>query len=430
MARQRTDLTSLWRAVEQAGSIDNYVDGQLRERGFIVERRETEQMSKRELEKYKKALRDEASERRRLRQEAWQAYKANHIVHLGEEVYWNDGDDWDKWDLEHAEERAAANDLPALDKPRQLAEALGLSVAELRWLAYHRDAAEMVHYRPFTIAKRDGSARQIWAPLPKLKAVQRWILREILERLPAHGAAHGFLAGRSILTNALAHPDPEIVLKMDIRDFFPTITLPRVRGVFRNAGYRKQMATLLALLCTEAPREIVQQDGKTYFVALSQRCLPQGAPTSPAITNSLCLRLDYRLTGLAKKLGWRYTRYADDLTFSLPRGHDGPPHLGALMGTATRIVEQEGFAIHRDKTRIARAGGRQTVTGLVVNGSTPPRVPRRLRRQLRAALHNLKTGKPLHAHDTPERLAGYAAYVYMTDPELGAQMLEMLAAAE
>lgn len=429
MARQRTDLQSLWRAIEQAGTIQAYVESQLRERGFLVERRATEGMSQRELNAYKKSLQEEAAERRRLKKEAWRAYKANHIVHLGEGVYWNDEDDWDKWDLEHAEDRAAANELPPLDKPNQLAEALGISIAELRRLAYHRDAAEVVHYRPFTISKRDGSERQIWAPMPRLKAAQRWILREILEKLPVHGAAHGFLPGRSILSNAQIHGNPEIVLKMDIRNFFPTVTFPRVRGVFRRAGYRKQIATLLALLCTEAPREIVKLDDKTYYVALSQRCLPQGAPTSPAITNTLCLRMDYRLSGLARKLGWRYTRYADDLTFSLPNGHQDPPQLGKLIGSVTRIVAAEGFSIHPEKTRVARKGSRQTVTGLVVNGAMPPRVPRRLRRELRAAIHNLRNGKPLQPGDTPSRLAGYAAYIYMTNPELGRQMLEALDAA-
>jgi retron-type reverse transcriptase len=426
MARHRTDLNSLWRAVEQAGTIEAYVEAQLRERGFVVERRETEQMSPRELEAYKKSLREEAAERRRLRQEAWRAYKANHIVHLGEGVYWNDADDWDKWDLENAEERAAANELPPLDKPKQLAEALSMSVADLRWLTFHRDAAENVHYRPFTLAKRDGSQRQIWAPMPRLKAAQRWILREILEKLPIHGAVHGFLPGRSILSNAHVHTDSQIILKMDIKDFFPTITFSRVRGVFRRAGYRKQISTLLAMLCTEAPREVVEQDGKTYYVALGQRCLPQGAPTSPAITNTLCRRMDHRLSGLARKLGWRYTRYADDLTFSLPHSHKGPPRLGTLLGTVTRIVQQEGFAIHAKKTRVARSGSRQTVTGLVVNGDGLPRVPRKLRRELRAAIHNLRQGKPLEPGDTPERLAGYAAYIAMTDPALGRKMLEAI----
>ena len=148
-----------------------------------------------------------------------------------------------------------------------------------------------------------------------------------------------------------------------------------------------------------------------------------GAPTSPALTNALCLRLDRRLTGLAQKLGWRYTRYADDLTFSLPASHNGPPKLGALLGCVKRVVEAEGFDVKASKTRVHRPGGRQSVTGLVVNGDLPPRTPRTLRRQLRAAAHNLKHGKPLPEGETLARLLGYAAYVYMTDPELGTKLI-------
>src|SRR5262249_9347798 len=222
--------------------------------------------------------------------------------------------------------------------------------------------------------------RAIWAPMPLLKAAQHWILHNIAEKLPVHGAVHGFLPGRSTLSNAAAHTDPRIVLKMDVKDFFPTVTLARVKGIFRKAGYREQVATLLALLCTESPREVVEREGQTYYVSLGPRCLPQGAPTSPALTNTLCLRLDRRLSGLAARLGWRYTRYADDLTFSLPAGHPGGPKTGALMGLVKRVVEAEGFRLHPDKTRVHRRGGRQQVTGLVVNGGGPPRVPRALRR--------------------------------------------------
>jgi RNA-directed DNA polymerase len=425
MAKQ-TDLLTLWRAIHQAGSRDAYIEQQLRERGFLVDRRETEGMSERELDAYKKSLREEAAEKRKLEKEAWQAYKASHIVHLGEGIYWNDEPLKDKWDVPHAEERAAENELPPLDNAQQLAEALSLTVADLRWLAYHREAATLVHYRRFTIPKRNGKERPIWAPLPKLKAAQHWILRNVVEKLPVHGATHGFLPGRSILTNAEAHVGARVVAKMDIEQFFPTVTLRRVKGIFRKAGYREQVATLLALLCTEAPREIVQLDGKQYYVALGPRCLPQGAPTSPALTNTLCLRLDQRLTGLARKLGWRYTRYADDLTFSLPADHKGPPNLGKLLGVVRRIVEEEGFGINPEKTRIARKGGRQTVTGLVVNGDGRPRAPRKLRRQLRAAVHNLQHGKPLKEGETVQRLAGYAAYVHMTDPTLGERYLAAL----
>ena len=97
-----------------------------------------------------------------------------------------------------------------------------------------------------------------------------------------------------------------------------------------------------------------------------------------------------------------------------------------MMGCVKRIVESEGFAVNEEKTRVHRTGGRQSVTGLVVNGDGPPRAPRKLRRQLRSAIHKLKTGKPLKEGESLARLTGYAAYVYMTNPELGKKMLEDL----
>ncbi len=417
------DAQTLWRLIVQAGGMKAYIDGQLRERGFLVTRRDADAMSDREKDAYKKALKQEAEERRKLRRETWGAYKANHIVHLGEGVFWTDEPKEDKWDTPNSEERAAENELPALDKAEQLAEALGVTIPQLKGMAYHRDAATSLHYVRFTIPKRDGTERPIWAPKKRLKAAQRWILHHIVERLPVHGAAQGFLVGRSILSNAQVHENPKVLLKMDIKEFFPTITVKRVKGVFRRAGYRDGISTLLAQICTEAPREIVNVEGKTYYVSLGPRCLPQGAPTSPAITNALCLRLDRRLAGLAKRYGWRYTRYADDLTFSLPMDHKGPPKLGSMLGCARRIVESEGFEVKTEKTRVHRSGGRQSVTGLVVNGDSSPRTPRKLRRQLRSALHKLKTGKPLKDGESLARLTGYAAFVYMTNPDLGRKML-------
>ena len=144
------------------------------------------------------------------------------------------------------------------------------------------------------------------------------------------------------------------------------------------------------------------------------------------MTNTLGLRLDRRLSGLARKLGWRYTRYADDLTFSLPHKHQGPPRVGTLLGSIRRIVEDEGFTVHPDKTAVARTGGRQKITGLVVNGEQPPRAPREFRRQLRAAIHNRAKGNPSPDGETLSTLIGMAAYVYMSDPVQGEKYLDAL----
>lgn len=424
--QQQNKVEKLWAAIEKAGSMDAYIRGQLRDKGFMVERRNTDGMSKRALNKYKQELKAEAEEKRRLRKAAWQAYKANHIVHLGEGIYWTDDTSEDRWDLENAQRRLLENQLPNITRVKQLAEALELTVSELRWLCYHREAATSSHYIRFEIPKRSGGQRAIWAPLPKLKKVQRWILKEILDRLLVHGAAHGFLAGRSIATNAARHTDSRLVVKMDIENFFPGVSWKRVKGVFRKAGYNEQIATLLALLCTESPREVVEHQGRTHYVALAERCLPQGAPTSPALSNVLCLKLDRRITAMAGNLNWRYSRYADDLTFSFATDNNKDPDLTRLLGSVKRILGDEGFKVNTKKTGVIREGAVQEVTGLVVNGKGAPRVSRQMKRQMRAAIHNLQQGKPLPEGESLERLRGYAAYIAMTDRALGLGMLAAL----
>lgn len=425
---QQTRLDTVWQAIESAGSINAYVRQQLQQHGYLVERRPTDGMSKSELDKYKKELKQEAAEQRRLKQEAWQAYKSKHIVHLGEGIYWSDDSSEDQWNTPNANKRLLANQLPVITKVPQLCEALNLTVSELRRLCYQREASTYSHYTRFEIPKRSGGMRAIWAPLPTLKQAQHWILHEILERLVVHGAAHGFLSGRSIATNAAEHSNSQLLVKLDIENFFPSISWKRVKGVFRKAGYPEQIATLLALLCTEAPREIVQDNGKTYYVALAERCLPQGAPTSPALTNALCLRLDRRITGFADKTGWRYTRYADDLTFSFAADNSQEADISRLLGTVKRILGEEGFNVNVKKTHVIRQHQAQQVTGLIVNGTQAPRVSRSLKRQMRAALHNLQQGKGLKEGESLNRLKGYAAYIAMTERELGKTMLAQLAA--
>ncbi|MDO5767920.1 MAG: reverse transcriptase family protein, partial [Psychrobacter sp.] len=311
---------ALWHEIEQAGGRYQYVQQQLVKQGFMVERQPIDNMSPKERDRYKKQLKKEALEARKLKKDAWQAYQSQHIVYLGRDIYWSDDTSADKWDIKDAQNRLIEHHLPLLTKTKELAEALNLTMSQLKGLCFQRDVATNLTYTHFTIAKRSGEPRQIWAPIPRLKYAQRWILDNILNHLPIHGAAHGFVRGKSIVSNAEMHTDSEILIKLDIKDFFPSVNWRRVKGVFRHAGYHEQLATLLAMLCTESPRQIVQQNGITYYVALGDRALPQGAPTSPALTNIVCLNLDRRLTGLAEKLGLRYSRYADDLTFSLPAG--------------------------------------------------------------------------------------------------------------
>ncbi|MBL8112113.1 MAG: RNA-directed DNA polymerase, partial [Acidobacteria bacterium] len=192
-------------------------------------------------------------------------------------------------------------------------------------------------------------------------------------------------------------------------------TFRRVKGLYRWLGYNEPIATLLALLCTEPPRIAAEVDGKVYAVALSARSLPQGACTSPALTNALCHRLDRRLTGLAARHGFAYTRYADDLTFS----GDDPSAIGRILKSVRSIATDEGFREHPTKTRVMRRGGRQEVTGVVVNDKTG--VSRHDVRALRAILHNAarhglaSQNRDGHA-DFAAYLRGRVAFVTMVDP--------------
>src|SRR5262249_14930317 len=147
--------------------------------------------------------------------------------------------------------RLGAAGLPLVHRAEELAGAMGITVGELRFLSYSRRVSAVSHYKRFQVPKKGGGLRQISAPMPRLKRAQEWVLRNILDRVPVHDAAHGFRRGRSIVSNAAPHAGADVVVNLDLKDFFPTITYRRVRGVFRKLGYSEQVATILALLCSE-----------------------------------------------------------------------------------------------------------------------------------------------------------------------------------
>jgi RNA-directed DNA polymerase len=298
--------------------------------------------------------------------------------------------------------RAARFDLPPLGAERELADWLGIPLTRLRWYTHDRPADTTWHYVRYVAPKRSGGERIILAPKRELKALQRKVLDGIVARVPTAATTHGFVRGRSVVTNAQPHVGKQVVLKLDLKDFFPSITFPRVRGLFVALGYPFPVAAALALLCTEYDREVFERDGTRYFVSDGPRHLVQGAPTSPALANLVAWRLDRRLGGLAARRGFAYTRYADDLTFS---GDD----IGAVHDVrrlAQRIIRDERFTTNYAKTRVARRSARQIVTGLVVNDQIA--TPRELRRRLRATLHNAeKTGLAAQNRDGRADFAGY-----------------------
>jgi RNA-directed DNA polymerase len=433
LAAQREDRADRWKAIQEAGGIAAWVRAELGKKGVSTEGVDPASLTDKQKGAYKEKKKAEAEARRALRRLAWEAYRETHITHLGG-VHWDDDASPDKLDVDGREERAKDNQLSDFDSPEALAKALGMTISRLRWMTFHREVDTGTHYRRWQIPKRDGSMRTITAPKRHLKAAQRWALRNVYDKLPVHGAAHGFLAARSIVTNARVHSGADVIVKIDIREFFPTVTFRRVKGLLRKAGLPEGASTLLALLSTEPPRDVLAHRGKTLFVASGPRALPQGAPTSPQITNALCRRMDRRLSGLSRMLGMKYTRYADDLTFSWKKpGPDVRAPIGVLLHGVNAIVRGEGFRIHTKKTRIMRAGMRQAVTGLVVNhapGAPPARVQRDVVRKLRAAIKNRELGRPGKGSETIAQLKGLAAFVYMADPAKGRQFLDRLAVLE
>ena len=365
-----------------------------------------------------KAKQAETKRRRHLQREqkaeAWQQRKTTHLHYLGEKI--SGGLNIITPDAE----RLALHQLPLLTDALSFASALQLTVGELRFLAFNRPVSKTSHYKRFYLAKKTGGHRLIAAPMPRLKKVQTWILKNILEKIKLHGAVHGFVADRSILSNALPHVGAALVVNMDLKNFFPTLTFPRIKGVFQALGYAEATATLLALLCTEAETDAVALDGQTWYVASGERFLPQGSPASPALTNIICYAMDRRLLGISKKMGFAYTRYADDLTFS--GSTEALKNVNKLTSLVSKIVEDEGFVVHPDKTRIMRKGSRKEVTGIVVNEK--PGIERQKLRRFRALLHQLEQEGPAgktwgHSPDLLASIEGFANFVLMVDAEKG-----------
>lgn len=363
----------------------------------------------------------EAAARRELRARDIAHRRATDILFLGRGVSGRLGDR-----VADAAKLQALG-LPVLATPAELAAGLGLSIPRLRWLAFHTEVASRVHYVQFTVPKKSGGTRTLSAPHRTLAAAQRWLFEHIVARLPVEAPAHGFRSGRSTLSNAQPHVGKAVVVNLDLENFFPSITFPRVRSVFQRLGYSPAVATILALLCTECPRQVVEYDGCAYHVAVGPRGLPQGACTSPGLSNQVARRLDRRLRGLAEKLGVAYTRYADDLTFSGPVEINSK--VGYLMARVRHIAEDEGFAVNVQKSRVQRRNTAQLVTGLVVNDH--PGVGRQEVRRLRAILHRARheglarqnrAGRPHFL----SWLQGKIAYVRMVRPEVGQRLQEEL----
>lgn len=270
----------------------------------------------------------------------------------------------------------------------ELARRLGVSLDQLINLT--------PTYDQFSIPKRSGDKRIISAPRPELKQMQRAILRRLLTRLKSHPKAVGFERGHSIVTNAVMHVDSAVVLRMDIRGFFSSTSSARIRDFYRRLGWDSQASELLARLCTY------------------KKGLPQGAPTSPRLSNLVNYPLDVRLSAVAEKIGAAYSRYADDITFSFKV--DARSQVSAAIRLTKEILADYGYRLHQKrKLTIRRRHQCQKVTGLVVNKGVA--LPRKTRRWLRAVRHRHQIGR--HASLNSQQLAGWLALQHMITTQTG-----------
>jgi hypothetical protein len=337
--------------------------------------------------------------------------------------------------------------VPPIATPAELARFLEVSANELDWFAdcqaRERSARgdPLRHYRYRWLAKASGSIRLIEAPKPRLKRLQRRLLDTILVHIPPHESVHGFRPGRSITTFAAPHVGRTIVLKMDLRDFFVSISSARVLAVFLTAGYPEAVARSLAGLCTNTvPPDVWKRSGGEALALgpaassanwrrrrlYRQPHLPQGAPTSPALANLAAYRLDVRLACLAQSAQASYTRYADDLLFSGDQSF--ARSIGRFATQVAAIALEEGFAVQHQKTRVMRQGVRQRAAGVVINQRM--NTTRHDYDRLKAILWNCMRHGPhgqnrAGSADFRAHLAGCVAHAMQLNPERGRRLMSV-----
>ena len=336
---------------------------------------------------------------------------------------------------------ASGWNIPRIESKSELATWLNLTASELDWYAdlkginrKQRDS-RLMHYHYTFLTKTSGRIRLIEAPKQHLRGIQRRILAHILDRVPAHPAAHGFVKGRSIKTFAAPHVGRAVVLRMDLEDFFPSFPARRIQAFFRTIGYPESVADILGGLCTNSARfesrgtragnaaPSTFNDARRLY---SRPHLPQGAPTSPALANLCSYRLDCRLTGLAKSAGATYTRYADDLAFSGDR--DFAARAERFSTSVAAILLESGFAVNHHKTRIMRKGVRQYLAGLVTNERL--NLPRKEVDRLKAIITNCirhgwqSQNRTAHA-DFRSHLAGRIGFVESVHAGKGSRLRKL-----
>lgn len=320
--------------------------------------------------------------------------------------------------------------LPELSSEEELADWLGLNelqlarFADLKELSNKTDNAFAPHYKFHIIPKPDKTFRLIEEPKPVLKRLQRRVLTCLLNKVPVSPNAYGFATGKNCIQAAARHASEDAVVAFDIKNFFTSISLSRVSGLFRSFGYPSAVSMALAGLCTvRTPYAIRSKHRLSDFNNLSVRHLPQGAPTSPALSNLCAFNLDRRLEGLANRYDARFTRYADDITYS-----GDTPIVKPLLRHVPSILLSEGFKPNEKKTRVRFRHQQQVSTGIVVNEKV--NVSRARYDFLKSSIHHLISHR--NETDFPTRvirLSSQIAWVEQINPTKGYKLRTRFEAA-
>lgn len=297
---------------------------------------------------------------------------------------------------------------PAIDSIEDLRNMIGIKSDYFYKCLYSNE----YFYKTVKVPKkRNDGYRELTIPTMALKRIQRWILDNILYNFPVHHCAKGFIPGKSIIDNAIPHINKKYIAKMDIKNFFPSISLKDVIMLYLNLGYNYKVATALANLCTYKNQ------------------LPQGSPTSPYIANLIFFKIDKRIFGFCKKNYLTYTRYADDITIS------GRTNIAFSIKVINQILNQNKFELNDKKTKILKPGDRKIITGIIVNEKLT--VPKDFIRNVKKDIYYIKKfGLASHLNfiDFPienseyylDSLYGRISFIKMIDYKLGNKLQNKL----
>jgi len=332
---------------------------------------------------------------------------------------------------------AAEWKVPSITTAGDLARWLDLPPEHADWFAGEYDAvpvdSNLSHYSLGLVKKASGGVRLLEKPKWQMKQIQRHVLHGILDHIPAHDCSHGFQKKRSILTYVRPHVGREVLIKMDLRNYFLSVEKARVRALFHMAGYPPPVSALLAGFTTNRIIKSSVPQGVKERWRYTVSHLPQGAPSSPALADRLLFRTDIRLQSLAAKMNMQYTRYADDMAFSSDDQSLRGKRVDSFLGLVDKIVVDEGFRLNQDKTKVMYQSQRQRLAGLVVNNRT--NVARAQYDQLRAILHRCeKNGlEQENREDHPaflQHLQGRVEFIRGTNQARGEKLQVMLSRLE